>query len=152
MGNLFKGWRRKAGCVLLVMTCGFLVDWMRSYTFCRFSEWEEEGRVTQLTVVNGGISWAKYVFSKDSRTFKDNRSLGYHFGRYNGCRNGTHGWWSFNTTPIAGFRFGTDFRSLDRNIEERADYWLVPYWSVVLPLTLLSAYLILGKPRMRAAT
>ena len=31
------------------------------------------------------------------------------------------------------------------------DKLTIPYWSIVLSLTLLSAYLILGKPRRRAA-
>ena len=28
-----------------------------------------------------------------------------------------------------------------------ATIWIIPYWSLVIPLTLLSAWLILGKPR-----
>ncbi|HEY4258606.1 MAG TPA: hypothetical protein VGM98_00540 [Schlesneria sp.] len=31
------------------------------------------------------------------------------------------------------------------------DIWAIPHWSIVLPLTLLSAYLLLWKPRKRDA-
>ena len=27
------------------------------------------------------------------------------------------------------------------------EFWIIPHWSIVLPLTLLSAYLLLWKPR-----
>jgi len=29
-------------------------------------------------------------------------------------------------------------------------HWNIPYWSIVLPLTLLSAYLLLSKPRSKS--
>lgn len=32
----------------------------------------------------------------------------------------------------------------------RVDQWIVPYWVLAWPLTLLSVYLILWKPRKRA--
>jgi len=31
MGDFFKGWRRKAGCVTLVMACTFAAAWVRSF-------------------------------------------------------------------------------------------------------------------------
>ena len=30
MGEFFKGWRRKVGCVTLVMACVFAAGWVRS--------------------------------------------------------------------------------------------------------------------------
>ena len=31
----------------------------------------------------------------------------------------------------------------------RCDFWVIPYWSIAAPVTLLAAYLILWKPRKR---
>jgi len=33
MGEFFKGWRRKMGCITLVMACMFIVGWVRSYFY-----------------------------------------------------------------------------------------------------------------------
>src|SRR5947209_2489025 len=31
MNNFFHGWRRRAGCVTLVMACVFMAGWVRSF-------------------------------------------------------------------------------------------------------------------------
>jgi len=36
MGEFFKGWRRKAGCVTLVLACVMAVGWVRSQHFSDF--------------------------------------------------------------------------------------------------------------------
>ena len=46
-----------------------------------------------------------------------------------------------------GFHFGAAHNTAGtiRTIE----LWIIPYWSIVVPLTLLSAYLLFSKPRLR---
>ena len=46
-----------------------------------------------------------------------------------------------------GFDFGAG-RSHGAGIV-RTERWAAPYWSIVMPLTFLSAYLLLSKPRVR---
>jgi hypothetical protein len=54
MGNFFKPWRRKAGCVTLVIACGLIAAWFRSL-FCidvigfgLFAVISESGRIAPL--------------------------------------------------------------------------------------------------------
>lgn len=95
MREFFNDWRRKAGCVALVMACVVAGMWLRSQFY-----------------YDGVISWDNEV---EDTVYSTNGSL--------------H--WSSVTREDLTIR---TFRSL-------------PYWSIVLPLTLLSAYLLLWKPR-----
>ena len=45
-----------------------------------------------------------------------------------------------------GFSFGTAIHPWPAG-NERAEFWLIPYWVLVLSMTLASAFLILWKPR-----
>lgn len=45
----------------------------------------------------------------------------------------------------SGFDFGT-FHDADQP-EYQVKFWTIPYWSIVIPLTLISLWLLLPKPR-----
>ncbi len=47
-------------------------------------------------------------------------------------------------TDWIGFHFGA--ANATAGSIRRVEFWIVPYWSIVIPLTLLSAYLLLSKP------
>ncbi len=123
VGEFFKGWRRKAGLVTLAMACVLMVGWMRSYLIID-------------AVSLGAVKQGQSLMSKGGRLgltdqwFYDKDQL----------------YWKSFTIAQARIMFpihgGPDIR-----------FWVVPYWSLVLPLTLLSAWLILAKPRKaKAAT
>ena len=129
VGEFFKGWRRKAGLVTLAMACLLAVGWMRSYVV--------EDR---LAFTNGDFRHAISSFQ------------------------GNVGWdhW-LNSPPVDGFGWSSGWRNLNAPISPRPTYYrappgsplgqlqfesrAVPYWPFVVPLTPLSAWLILGKPR-----
>jgi hypothetical protein len=48
-----------------------------------------------------------------------------------------------------GFGVGEPTSQLQSDWGFRCRYWIIPYWSIVIPLTLLSAWLLLSKPRKR---
>lgn len=145
MKEFFHGWRRKAGLVTLVMALILAVAWMRSYFF-NDEVLVPRGQSTYfLDSAHARIGWGRTTPSHPS------------------ARTELH---SFNMTKMnvldsrescdlqvcwrwAGFRFelGT-LRHQASRIE--IETWMVPYWSLVLPLTLLSAYLILWNPRKRS--
>ena len=56
------------------------------------------------------------------------------------------------TISVEATGFGIEWQGFSSTFGGSRDFkWLIPYWSVVLPLTLLSAYLLLSKPRLKTA-
>ena len=128
MREFFKGWRRKVGCVTLVMACAVATAWVRS----------------ELNYLDD------YFFTLGMRDH--NIMSGY----------GRMTWWSwdgeagnrsrpvFAISPYETERVQERGMALqrcypDRNFKEVT----VPYSLIVLPPTLLSAYLLLWKPRTK---
>jgi len=119
MRDFFHGWRRKAGCVALVMACLFMAGWIRSRMFGDAFLFPVGSRQNAIVALDGAVHWCA-------------------------VKTGP-AYWGFETS--------------DRPVDELADQlqteigfsWCVPYWSITIPLTLLSAYLILRKPRKSAA-
>jgi hypothetical protein len=58
MSTSFHGWRRKAGCALLVMACAFMGMWLRSFVV-QDDIWivAEDGTRYGLTSWEGGIEY-----------------------------------------------------------------------------------------------
>jgi len=153
MREFFQGWRKRVGCATLVMALVFTAAWMRSYDWP--SEYQIIGDPSDprdpppsqwLSSRNGGLSWNGCFKTPDGIP-----KFAYH------SENGiivvdecvfTH--WKF-----AGFEFKSS-AATPPDTDNAADVsdWegyrmaVLPYWSIVLPLTLLSAYLLLVKPRV----
>ena len=138
MGDIFKGWRRKIGVLTLVLACAFMIGWVRS-VFCE----------DVLTLINFPRQWAV-------------DSLSGHFGLFT---------WEnpedrFRFAPIIHWDRFPMFPAHESVTEEliqsavnnSSGYFgrdvvshtiisiVVPYWSIVLSLTALSAFLLLAKP------
>ena len=108
MREFFKGWRRKAGCVLLLLAGVSTNLWLAS-----FGEWT-------------------YTI-----TFRANRI------------DSSHGWIEFydeNAARMVDVEIGN---GLSTTKEVNLPVLSVPYAAVTIPMTLLSACLILWKPRQR---
>jgi len=137
MGELFHGWRRKLGVVTLVMACVLMAGWIRSETIgdditfrlgkCGHEIRSERSRITSIS------TWVR-----DSRWLPENE-------------------WTTGFSPEVdsgsiwdriGFLYNVcENNDADSNLSFQR-LLMVPYWSIVIPLTLLSAYLLLGKPRI----
>jgi len=152
MGEIFKGWRRKTGCILLVMGCVFACGWIRSRDHVDgMIIIPNTHSIHYITSGAGGLSW-----QADQELLKDGYLLDtpnwISFRTETGFDDFT--WNFFQTGTIktriewGGFRFGRiryddrDYSLMDLSL------WRIPYWSIVIPLTLLSAYLLLTKPRV----
>ncbi len=129
MKDVFHGWRRKAGVVLLVVACLLASAWMRSQFSREVFCWSI-GHDAEVVISDDGIlSWWRLSLQHPLRQ-------SWNPGFVNRGRDGTY-----------------YFRARDWYVELPESYsWLsVPYWSIAVPLTLLSAYLILWKPRKRVS-
>jgi hypothetical protein len=137
MGNFFEGWRRKLGVLTLLMACVFAAGWVRSF---RFSEWlafpSGTNRGEMLGWLDCHVIWCtglnlKAEDMEDLPTWssEDFQSLD----------NFVNGASTMEKREFGGFVWIND--------PEDVSALIVPFWSIVIPLTLVSAYLLLSKPR-----
>ncbi|MEI8383781.1 MAG: hypothetical protein WCJ09_26945 [Planctomycetota bacterium] len=117
MREFFHGWRRKAGCVALVMVCALAGMWMRSF------------------IVNDQLWIGRHWFEShrgeiDWRYFSNVNPLEW---RSRQIKTGLAG--------LLRSYSGPSYQAIAS----------ISYWSLTVPLTILSASLILWKPRKRKA-
>ena len=147
MREFFHGWRRKAGVATLVMACGLMAIWMRSvvkfdsvFFYC--------GKVRfGISSVDHRIWFLKStpLVGESSMTWHTQE----HVGQFDPMGNANVVW----RKDWIGFHFGQYHRRLPGQTkagEFKATSCTIPHWSLVLPLALLSAYLILWRPLKRA--
>lgn len=149
MREFFRGWRRKVGCVTLVMALALTGAWIRSSLVQDEIYLLRPERVYAIQSSVGGIQWENHSpsfvfpgggsFHWISRTmvYPSERHWRSHVLEENVC-------WD-----CAGFVYykAIDSTPLSRTVE----IWRGPYWSLVVPLTMLSSYLLLCPPRKRKA-
>ncbi len=162
MLQVFHGWRRKVGCVTLVMACVLATMWGRSLVYSD-SVTVNRGTTTCdfIASFQGELKWIRsidfapasqrllngiptqvpprYSFSADIRYVDADETLMPIFG-------GSGIEWD-GRLQFLGFQYGTGMVS-----GFRFQACLIPYWSVVLPLALLAAYLILVPSRKQPPT
>ena len=140
MREFFKGWRRMVGCVALVLALTLMAGWIRSF------------RTEDIVLVP--LSWHGRYITMDSIRGEVELEL---------CRsNKPSGSASFQTWPLKpddesrpeSFRFfmfdTTSGGTFDHGGTVISSYLIAFRYSVAtIPLTLLSAYLLLCKPRKR---
>jgi hypothetical protein len=143
MTEFFKGWRRRSGIVMLALASLFATGWVRSYVFDDYILRDGRDDIIIVESVSGGISWERNTHDAPSQT-----DIGWEYhsidaksevygDKYDGCT--VHWRWRW-----AGFDFGELHHPFfQMTIVE----WTIPYWAVTAPLTIISAWLILGKPR-----
>lgn len=146
MREFFRGWRRKVGCVTLLISCVLMVGWMRSRAKLDTVYIPVFNRLHLVVSARGELAWLSADW------------LGYEA-------------WQWQTTDVttikaptgsAAATFPDIMERLHRGLEDDARMrgekngrsprlWLISYRSAILALTLLSAYLILWGPRKRTS-
>ncbi|MDB5343031.1 MAG: hypothetical protein JWP89_1408 [Schlesneria sp.] len=148
MREFFHGWRRKAGCVALIMACVLMVGWFRSRLV------QDEIRISVcyanlfFNSCNSTLTWwqlsgldsaSPQCFALQWLTHPEIRGRMFSFSELVTLEEGS------SLTPTHVY--------VPREEQGAALVnWTVPYWSIVLPLTLLSAYLLLVPSRKRPPT
>ena len=120
MREFFHGWRRKSGCVTLMMALLFMGGWIRSRT------------------------------DRDTAVIRTGTNSFFGFESKDGSMRLAHFAFNYPVTFFGNFEFEgarrSDALTLMAVVPSELQF-AVPYWSIAVPLTLLSAYLILWKPR-----
>ena len=148
VGKFFRGSRRKVGVLTLMMACIFLIGWIRS-PFVEDSIEIPIGRHSTVSLISAYSQlMLKSEFSRSSQysvMIPTWRSI----KLWDGIR-----WYDDPPTVFRwkwnGFAFAeVPYQDLfdDAWQDFSSTYYFVPYWSIVIPLALLSAYLLLTKPR-----
>ena len=140
MGDFFKPWRRKIGVLTLVMACGFMGLWIKSSKDCYFIQLLGQ----RFAAGPNGISifvTPKYHFNWvtfHSEPTDDRFPF-----------RGFDGEWLWES-QCPGFKFGKAEHVCGLPFQHATIFWVstAPYWSIVMPTTLLAAYLLLSKMRI----
>ena len=130
MREFFRGWRRKIGVVTLVLACVFMAGWVRSYvTEDMLSLPVKDPSLSWLTSTEGIIVWM--TISEPNRNPEAAEVS---------VEQNTEDDILVATAVVNSFGgYITSAMTI-------TSFWFIPYWSLVLPLTLLSAWLLLSKP------
>ncbi|MDB5346748.1 MAG: hypothetical protein JWP89_5125 [Schlesneria sp.] len=111
------------GCVTLVIACGVASAWGRSLIVRDTITFEFDGSGHYIVCTGGRIEWSTW-------------------------------WYADGHSPLAGMSWisGPEWTQpwmfvVSNSSPPLVASWTVPYWWLVLPCSMLSAYLILGKPR-----
>ena len=143
MGNFFKGWRRKIGVVTLVMACLAICFWVRSFHFIDRLSLIFGSSFTAVESKEHGFQWSK--FERTNGDWGNLFNIGWNTIPLKGPYNASEieGLMELPHFYFAGFLFASG-EFLENTTQS---VWIAPHWSVVLPLTLLSAWLLLSNPR-----
>ena len=144
MSEFFLGWRRKIGCVTLLMALVLTGAWVRSRSVCDFVSVYRTNALFRFNSSGGYLGWFEHHKGIDT-----SRSKTMPFPSW-GMRLLSDYPDEFESTAITwkirclGFGIGdcSAFVSVLR----------VPYWSITIPLTLISFWLLLSNPRQSTQT
>ena len=143
MREFFKGWRRKAGCVTLVMALATTSAWLRSFGSEDDFDFQFPSSALALRSAEGTIGCQRLSFD----------DMAFHTFKFH-CFDSWYSNADFPKTATTkkaewyGFEIeSTSWTETRPPSTVKLELLVIPYWSLTIPLTLLSAYLILWKPR-----
>jgi hypothetical protein len=146
MREFFRGWRRRAAIVMLGLACILTVGWLRSFSRIEYIEAPIGISAIGVASMHGGLDFYRITSleNKPLLASVECKSFAFHPDQIQPP----------NTTPwgseivfdwrwdCAGFHLGAGHYSHRRDQD-----CMIPYWAVVGPLTVLSAYILLSKPK-----
>lgn len=149
MREVFHGWRRKTGLALLAMAVLLTVAWFRSLVLTDIFSTVAFGDLHVVRSGHGVAVWGRQLgltidvggwYSHD--TIKHRNS--YQFSKAWKPLDSWRCCWQYGIGDVA---VGSHEQIGDGGL--RTLWWRAPYWILVLPLTLMSAFLIFSKPRQQ---
>ena len=153
MGKFFHGWRRKVGMVTLVLALAFMAGWIRSFNEVDQIEYLKDTQTLHVVYsCPAGIGWTR--LHEIRKVPKHTIGIG-NFNCQTFHSTNRNGAYPFNwkDEPVEANWFG--FRKFSVYLEsgsslEALKIWIVAYPTIVIPLTLLSGFLLFGKRRSQS--
>jgi len=147
MGEYFRPFRRKLGRLTLAMACVFAIGWVRSVSIGDSLSWQcqktvvigfgsNSQSITVVRIIDPDEEWdpalvyPEWLSAPAARMFTVEMEEDPEFGLR----------WS---------RWGPFGIGTANDGKSEALALTAPYWSIVMPLTAISAYLLLSKPRQK---
>ena len=141
MRESFQGWRRKVGGLTLLMASFFMGAWVRSLTYTEIFDFAKGDYTTDILYsFDCAFVWRKvFQESPDLRTtFQEWESVPTTRHRYQFLTDDRIIWiWRW-----AGAGLGIHVVKPN----DLSYFVILPYWFIALPLTSISAYLLISKP------
>lgn len=142
MVRFFHGWRRKIGCVTLLMALASFSVWGLGHRFLMGYSIRGDHRVDSFGSSSNGLMWICFRFPEDSVMSPESVSAGWHFSsKPPTLLENIDTDWSWR---CCGFYFAT---GIERTIRLPVTARIVPYWCIILPLSVVSAFLLIKQPR-----
>ena len=135
MGEFFHGWRRKIGVVTLVLACMFTAGWVRSVLISDVVRIHNHIFGSKRAV----LSWVRCIDAFTNKSYDYSTSTGEEADTWASI----DARWSWNW---CGVHIG-DGKNTRSKAYNSIAFALIPYWMLVVPLTLTSLWLLLTKPR-----
>lgn len=142
MGEFFKPWRRRCGVVTLVMAYVFATGWVRSLSF-----FEGITCPTGTRMAFGLISNNQHVLfiaglfgGRDSYIVAGFPELDWDSRQVEELSE-------IYAESDMSWRFGWRYFGVHYSQRQGATFCIFPYWSVTIPLTLISLWLLITKSR-----
>lgn len=143
MNGYFKPWRRKLGIPTLLLACVFAAGWVRS--------------VASIDMVLLPIADLRFVFASGSQKFRVffvSKRVMQLVVRETVNQRSLVEVWSVDKSRFDGIKFSHNTATggisgayyTDQN---NVQLQFIPYWSIVIPLTLLATWLLLSKPQAK---
>ena len=137
----FHGWRMKLGLLVLLLAFGFLILWARSYgNSVSVIGFKQNAFFTH----QGSFIWDRSVTTGETTTTAGEYAK-LSFGQVKLGPQGS----SFFSNPFIKYDWrwcGFSCGEYQYKGGRQQRFWSIPHWAVILPLTLLSARLLLTKP------
>jgi len=157
MKEFFRGWRRKTGLITLLLACVFVSGWIRSFLVHDQIQIPSDESLTYCVSYDGQFQWSA-MSGKDVLTGIELAKGPGRVARYSwivtpisvfhnfpkGADPQEYNWrWQCCGFDFSDAKWQTFFPLQAGNVQA----YCVPYWSIVIPLTLISLWLLLTKPR-----
>jgi hypothetical protein len=146
MMGYFKPLRRKVGCVTLMLACVLAVGWVRSYLKKerRIVAFQGTQSFTSFVSDRTGLFWIRLERQPPlpAAVLVDAADVSVNFLSAKAVERQIETNWYWD-------RFGFDWGEQEKDANfsiGRITFWKIPHWPII-PLTLLSAWLLLSKPR-----
>ena len=141
MKEFIRGWRRKIGCVTLLMACVAMVGQIRSYTTVDVVDLPIEQNWSLHSVSSLGwfttqccLNESQWAFPRWwSQPIAENHRPLFHWSNTFGSPFEVR-WERY------GFGYG-EYIDIDDG-QPTESVWAIPYWSITAPLSLISLYLL----------
>ncbi|WP_157606257.1 hypothetical protein [Schlesneria paludicola] len=136
----FRGWKRKLGILTLAIACLLTVGWVRSRSVADTLYIHHNRGMDDIYVSCAqGMIWMRNMSADPRHKVTPRRGSVSWFSDTDQSNFDSTDWKSISNCWFARIRsYGTK--------QQQAGIVLIRYWLIVVPLTLLTAYLLLSKP------